>query len=166
MEIIKDFVPYKMGKVDKFDVEEFINKELRDVMNIMGEYRLPYLHCAQVGIDKNIAIMNRNDKWFFLCNPRFTPARKSKPKTIQEASFSHIIQEPPKILTTVFKTERHMIVRGMYETYTEGGQLVPDSDKFEYADAVIIQALSDISAGKSITRFPMYIVEDTDENTK
>ena len=160
MELIKDFVPHKMNKVDKFDFEDFVNNDVKKVMTIIQEYRLPWIHVAQLGIDKNIALMYREKGWFAICNPRYTPAKSSKKRTINEASFSHILSEPPHIQTTVFQTERYMTVRGMYDTYTEKGQLVPDSDKFTDGEAVIMQAISDIAKGLSITRFPMYIPQE------
>ena len=162
MELIKDFKPYKMNKADKFDFEDFVNNDVKKVMTIIQEYRLPWIHVAQLGINKNIALMHRDKGWFAICNPRYTPAKSSRKRKINEASFSHILSEPPKITTSVFQTQRHMIVRGLYDTYTEKGQLVPDSDKFTDGEAVILQAISDIADGLDITRFPMYIPEVKD----
>lgn len=159
MEILKEFTPYKMEQADKFIMEDFINNEAKDMVELMTRNRLPYLHAAQVGIDKNIAVMMKDKKWYAICNPRYIPSKKAKKIKIQEASFSHIISTFPEILTMVFQTERYMTVMGMYDTYNSNGELLPDSDKFENGEAVIIQALTDIAQGRSITRFPVYEVE-------
>lgn len=153
---------YPVKKADKHDVQEFITEQLEEMYKFMQEKKLPFLHCAQVGIDKDMFIWRRATKQpTLVINPSFIVKDKKTVRYTPEASFSHPL---PNNKFKIFATIRATKILGVFDEYTSKGELVRNSNMFKDAEAVAFQQMADLSKGKLISRFE--VVELTNEKEK
>lgn len=152
---------YPVKKADKHDVQEFITSELEEMYKFMQEKKLPFLHCIQVGINKDIFVWRRaGKKANLVINPRVIVKDKKSLRYVPECCFSYPLDEE-KFKT--FATIRATKILGLYDDYTSEGSLVPDSSEFTDAEAGAFQQMADLSKGKIITRFPIVEVNTNEE---
>lgn len=149
---------YPVEKATVESVQEFITNELKDMYDLMKDKKIAFLHCIQVGINKDIWLWRRHHKLpVLVINSQFMVKNKKFIREGNEVCFSY-----PKGTDTfrIFTTKRANKILGIFDEYTAEGTLKRNNDEFLGFEAVAFQQMCDLSKGKLITRFNEVILDN------
>lgn len=154
---------YPVKKATTVGIQEFIDKELDEMYKFMQQKKIPFLHCIQVGINKDIFIWRRQGKLpGLVINPKAIVRNRKDVKYVPECCFSY-----PRTESTfrTFATIRATKVLGVFDVYGQDGKLKKSNETFYNAEAGAFQQMADLSQGKLILRFEEVQIGSNTEET-